>query len=245
MAQETETGTANEPRKVPKIDWNDKSYANWIHAGKSGMDFKGFDFQRDNVIRFMNRIDLNSGPLKQKIEMMIRVKVPEVDDNGEEVGPIKEYVYYTIRYEGRDSWKQKIACDLIEGRHQIIVQEQRVDWKLEDGHPIQDITTVDSTPVLKYTILFEGKKTVDAILKKHNMIERENDIRFYWKARGTYPGAGGDRCTDYSYDQFSNSEFSHLEYLARRPGGPTGKINLAKETPAYAECTCGACVKQK
>lgn len=237
------------PRKKPDIKWNDKSYASWVHVGKSAEDFTGFDFLRSNAIRFFNRVDLNFAPLRQNIQAICRIVQPEFNDDGEKIGNAKkEYVYYSIEYSGKDSWKQRInSGEIVEGRHQIIPQDQQVSWKLEDGQPVEHTTTVDGDPIIKYHTQF-SKKAVDEIIKKHGNEDRRDEIQYIVKFNtNPHIGAGGDRCGGYSYDQFVNSEFEHLRYLANRIGGVSGTKNLGKADPAKVQisCNCNDCQKEQ
>ena len=57
--------------------------------------------------------------------------------------------------------------------------------------------------------------------------------------------AGGERCGNYSYEQFTKSEFEHMQYLANRIGGPKGDHNLGRIDPAKVQnsCSCADCKK--
>lgn len=238
------TITTPNPRRKPSITWNDKSYQNWVHTNHDASEFKGFDFLRSNAIRFFNRIDLNVAPLQQKILTITRTIELDYNEDGEPLGDKKqEYCWYTIEYSGKDSWKQKISTGtLVEGRHQILPQEQQVSWRLVDGHPQEEIKTVDAPHVIKYTIPWEGKKTVDTIIDKHSNQNRKDQILYCVK----FPNNSITNRAYYTYDQFVNSDYEHARYLANRAGGTTGQYN-AKIDPSriQTQCNCPKCLKVK
>lgn len=229
------------PRRDPKIKWNDASFKAWIHTNHDAEEFKGVDFNRNVVIRFMQRIDLNNGPLKQTIQTIVRVVSNQYDDDGEIISNKKqEYVYYVIDYSGKDSWKQRInSGSIIEGKHSIIPQYQEVKWKLEGGTPIEQLVTKDDPPIIKYTIPF-SKKAVDEIIKKHGNEDRRDDIKYCVFFEGR------DR-EYYSYDQFVNSEYEHCRYLHNRQGGPKLDFTVSKIDPSKVNlpCNCNECQKVK
>lgn len=54
-----------------------------------------------------------------------------------------------------------------------------------------------------------------------------------------------ERCDQYTYEQFVNSEFEHLEFLGRRLGGPTGrkKLGIDPDKALYSACLRSNCTK--
>jgi hypothetical protein len=57
---------------------------------------------------------------------------------------------------------------------------------------------------------------------------------FYAKYGGNARDGTKEGCNLYTYEQFVNSDFAHLEWLGRRIGGPTGRNMLSKVDPALA-----------
>lgn len=191
-------------------------------------------------------MDLNFAPLRQKILSIVRIQAFDYNDDGEQLGDKKnEYVYYVVEYSGRDQWKQKInSGDIVEGRYQIIQQEQEVSWKLENGTPQEVIKAIDGEPVIKYTIPF-SKSAVDTILKKHDNLDRKDDIVYTIKfTNNANVAGGGDRC-QYDYDSFVSSNWEHAQYLANRVGGVSGTKNLSKTDMSKVQisCNCPKCSK--
>jgi hypothetical protein len=93
---------------------------------------------------------------------------------------------------------------------------------------------------MKYYIPFKGKRTVDDIIKKHGNENRKDEILWYCKFDGSNMGTSF-RNNQYTYDQFVNSDFLHLEYLGRKIGGPSGMSNLGRIDRAQAvhgSCPC-------
>jgi hypothetical protein len=78
----------------------------------------------------------------------------------------------------------------------------------------------------KYYIPFT-KKAVDDILEKTNT---DKDTVKYYGRFGLVPNSGfAFRNGEYTYDQFVNTTWEEFEALARRDGGPTGKVQWVVE----------------
>lgn len=234
------------PRKKPDIKFNDKSYQSWLSAGKSADDFHGFGgLNRAHVIRFFNSVDLNKAPLRQYIETILRIRQPEFNDDGEQIGSgLKEWVYYTVEFSGKDQWSQRVnSGTLIEGQYQVIPQEPQVKWELVNGTPVEHIDTIDLAPITKYNIPF-SKDAVDTILMKHNNEDRKDDINYVVKfSTNPHTSAGGDGYGGYSYDEFVSSEWDHLRYLANTDSGSKGNTVRARiDTNKLNQvCNCSKC----
>jgi hypothetical protein len=86
-------------------------------------------------------------------------------------------------------------------------------------------TTLDTDIFIHY-IEWEGKKTLDKKFKTWPGSEESLEQCLFYIQTGDGFRTKGFRCHDFTYDQFVNSEFDHMVWLASRLGGPTGSFNL-------------------
>ena len=183
----------------------------------------------------MNSISFNS--------RVITRGIPSGSESSNDRIPSRQEILEMLKYPDRRlkpiTYTMINSGIITEGRHQVVPVEQEVTWELVNGNPVEHVKSVNGSPVTRHTIEF-SKENVDKIIKKHNMQDRKDEILYYWKSN---PGQGGFRCNEYSYQQFTESEYEHLKWLYERIGGPTGKTNLAKESPPYADCSCSECAK--
>ena len=250
MTQQTTTRASTSKKRVaPDIkDW-DLDYKAHVHAGLDASNFRGIQWLHSSMQNFMNICDLNQAPLKSVIRSIYRVRAMDVDNEGNELddGSIKEWLTYTITYSGKDFWNRKcVSPEIVMGLYMIPTFDVQTDWKISDGGtPEATEQSIPGEPRWKYTIPF-SKANVDKILKENNNFERKDEIDYGCKFRvNRMLSAGGERCGDYSYEQFVNSDFVHMQYLANRIGGPKGDHNLGRIDPSKVQnsCSCVDCQK--
>jgi len=184
------------------------------------------------TLNFFKKIWIEEEPITQTITQCIRFKAWDYvrNDKGKQQRQIKEFLTYSATLEGTDRWGNTIKAHLpLQGlayqpdvRVRIITDPQT---GRQHGEYYYDRLRD------KFYIPWEGKKTLDNLLKKTNT--NKDNITYKCKV-GSGPNSRGIsfRCDQYTYEQFANSSFEELEQLARREGGPNGKIHWVDEKPA-------------
>lgn len=249
--EEVEKATGKDKtRQAPKIEWNDRAHksASKLYSitqdGNIDPDtFNGSGFPRKNIRDFIARCDLKQAPLRQEIFTMTRVKAPEYDDDGEQIGnKKKEWIFYEIHYYGTDWLGRKLHASTIEGKYQQQTKTVVTKWNPERED--YDASYELGQPVTRYYIPF-SKKAVDDILKRTDNEDRKSEILRYVRFNITPQGASSDRDNRYTCNQFVNSEFEHMEYLHKRLGGPPGDnyVGIGRMDPSvvHTSCTCPKC----
>lgn len=251
--------------KRPSFPWNDRSTQSFKDVLASGVSmdgkesyYNGWGFTRSvmsnkgavgNWLKpgFMEKCDLRQGPVKHIIYNMIRLKAREYnEESGEPTGKIKEYLTFEMRHEGKDWLGRKVASpQIIEGVYQkMVTKTEIVEFNSRTGDPSAE--TMLGDPVIVHYIEWQGKKSLDKIFKTWPGSENTLDRTLFYVKTGDGFRDSGFRNADLSYEQFVNSEWEHLKWLAERLGGPSGSHNLgiSPEKALYSACTCSNCKKQ-
>jgi hypothetical protein len=175
---------------------------------------------------FFAKVDISKEPIIQTIDVMHRWKADEYykDKDGREKTGAKEFLTYGVHLEGLDWLGNPIKASLNhEGRCEEPVKRVHVT---ADENGRQHAEYRMSGLRYKYYIPF-SKKTVDDHLEKTG--SDKNTI--LWYGRITHPGTTKERfrCNEYSYEQFVGTEWEDFEELAKRQGGPSGKVKWVPE----------------
>jgi len=205
--------------KPNDIEFNDRSYKSYLNNGFDPTDDNQLMEPRRQRLDFLSKVDLSKGPFKRKIELIKRLKAPDYDKEGNETKP-KEWIVYREFWDGKDWLNHRMTSYNEEGVY--IEQTKELDTTF-------DPKTGDVNAVYKrgrarnrYYIPF-SKKAVDDILKTHDTDPSE--ILWYGMIGNSVNGPGF-RCGVFSYKQLTDSSWEDFEDLARRPGGPTGKVKM-------------------
>jgi hypothetical protein len=176
---------------------------------------------------FFAKVDITKEPITQRISRMFRLRGLEYykDKDGREKSRVKEFLTYDVNLEGLNWLGNTIKAHLShEGR--CDEPKKRVSVTVDENGR-QHAQYVMSGLRDKHYIPF-SKKTVDDFLEK---TRTDNNTVIYYGRITDGPGSIKERfrCNGYSYEQFVNTEWEDFEELAKRQGGPTGKIKWIPE----------------
>jgi hypothetical protein len=87
-----------EPKKLPEIEWNDRSIKAYTDLGLEVPEHVG-RWEK----RFLATVDVSKGPIERTITSMVRLKAPDIlgqVKNKTKVAERKEWLYYQERWTG-------------------------------------------------------------------------------------------------------------------------------------------------
>jgi len=205
--------------KPDNIEFNDRAYKSYLENGFDPTDDNQVMSPRRQRLDFLSRVDLSKGPFKRKIVNIQRIKEPDYDNEGNETKP-KEWIVYREFWDGKDWLNHRMTGDNTEGVYKEQTKELDTTFDPKTG----DVNAVykRGRPRDRHYIPF-SKKAVDEILAK--LGTDPSEILWYGKFRNSANGPGF-RCANFTYEQLVKSEWEDFEDLARRPGGPTGKVKM-------------------
>ena len=176
---------------------------------------------------FFTKVGITQDPIEQKIDIMHRLKVIEYykDKSGKEKERIKEFLTYNVALDGLDWLGNPIKGRLeYEGRCEEPLK--RIHKKQDENGSIKAEFRMHGTRH-RYYIPF-SKKAVDDLLEKTGT--EKSTVKYYGKfANGHNSVTEVFRNGSFTYEQFVNTDFEDFEELARRQGGPDGKVKWIPE----------------
>jgi len=179
---------------------------------------------------FFTRVSIEENPIQVQITTMKRLKAWEYfrNDKGRQQKRVKEFFVYTASIEGVD-WVGNPLRARLENQGLCYEPDIRIKITTDLNGGQKADYTYDRLHD-KYYIEWEGKKTVDNLLKKTGT--NKDHIRYYCEVGSDpYSDVIDFRCGDFSYQQFTECSFEELEALAGQNGGPSGVSKWQDEKP--------------
>lgn len=220
------------PKKpIPDIEWNDKSIKAFTDIGLEPPEHLG-QFMRT----FLATVDVSKAPINSTVTSMVRLKAADYlgqEKNKLKVPERKEFLYYTVRFEGVD-WRGVAVnpVDNIEGYYTKQFLKPHISPK--DGSiDYEELDTSKAQTV--YYIPF-SKKAVDDIISKSAKSDKDTGIIYTIKFASedlTFaPGRMPTRC-QYQYEQFANWKWDDIYKQHVKPHEQAATEYMNKDKTAH------------
>jgi hypothetical protein len=204
-----------EPKKLPDIEWNDRSIKAYTDLGLEVPETVG-RWEK----RFLATVHVSKGPIERTITSMVRLRAPDIlgqEKNKTKVAERKEWLYYAERWEGVNFMGVPVSpvADHIEGRYERQFTKPHINQQTGE----LEYYELDAGKQQTIYYLPFSKKTVDDLIAKSAHSDQYNGIVFTIKFDSEDSPWGprpATRC-QFPYEQFANWKWDDIYKWHTKP----------------------------